>query len=117
MPKLTTLKPRLKAIAPRLKASRQVRDKRYSPDATVRSWYKSARWETLRQQVFIRDNYTCQQTGMILTSGKHRPNSAVAHHKIPHHGDETLFWDINNIEAVSKEWHDSEAQALERKRA
>jgi 5-methylcytosine-specific restriction protein A len=114
---LKTLKPRLSKLPPRLKTTREIRDKRYSADAQVRSWYKSARWKALRQQVLIRDNYTCQQTGVILTSGKHKPNSAVAHHKIPHHGDEALFWDINNIEAVSKEWHDSEAQAQERKRA
>jgi hypothetical protein len=31
-----------------------------------------------------------------------------------HKGDEQLFWSIGNLEAVSKEWHDSEAQAREK---
>lgn len=108
------LKPRLKPMAPRLKSTRQIRDKRYSPDATVRGWYKSERWQALRQQVLVRDLYTCQHTGVILAGKAPAPDSAVIHHKIPHHGDEALFWDINNLEAVSKAWHDSEAQARER---
>ena len=113
MPKLTTLKPRLSKLPQRLSTPRQVRDTRYSPDATVRGWYKSARWQALRQAVLVRDLYTCQHTGVILVGGKSQPNSAVVHHKCPHKGDEQLFWSIDNLEAVSKEWHDSEAQREE----
>jgi 5-methylcytosine-specific restriction endonuclease McrA len=51
--------------------------------------------------VLTRDLYTCQHTGVILVGGKDRPNSAVVYHKIPHRGDERLFWNINNLEAVS----------------
>lgn len=115
MPKLTTLKPRLKPMGPRLHSTRQVRDTRYSPDAQVRSWYKSARWQRLREQVLTRDLYTCQQTGVLLVGGANQPNSPVVHHKIPHKGDERLFWDIENLQAVSKEWHDSEAKSDERR--
>lgn len=114
MPKLTTLKPRLKPMGTRLHSARQVRDTRYSPDAQVRSWYHSARWQDLREAVLIRDLYTCQHTGVILVDGNRRPNSAVVHHKIPHRGDEQLFWSIDNLELVSKAWHDSEAQRQER---
>lgn len=111
---LKTLKPRLSKLPPRLKTTREIRDKRYSADATVRSWYHSARWKALRDAVLIRDLYTCQHTGVILTTGRTAPNAAVVHHKTPHRGDELLFWDINNLEAVSKAWHDSEAQREER---
>lgn len=109
------LKPRLKPLPQKLKSTREVRDTRYSPDATVRSWYKSARWQALRQAVLVRDLYTCQHTGVMLTGKAPAPNSPVVHHKRPHKGDEQLFWDINNLEAVSKEWHDSEAQVRERR--
>ncbi|WP_291376383.1 hypothetical protein [Devosia sp.] len=51
---------------------------------------------------------------MILTTGRDAPNAAVVHHKVPHKGDEQLFWDISNLEAVSKEWHDSEGQREDR---
>ncbi len=99
----------------RLASARTVRDTRYSPDATVRSWYKSARWQALRQAVLVRDLYTCQHTGVLLSAKAPAPISPVVHHKRPHKGDEQLFWDINNLEAVSKEWHDSEAQAQEKR--
>lgn len=113
MPKLTTLKPRLSKMAPRLSTARQVRDAKYSPDAQVRRWYKSARWQALRLEVLTRDLYTCRQTGALLT-GKHpEPNSPVVDHKIPHRGDERLFWDINNLQAVSKEYHDGEKRSQE----
>lgn len=111
---LKTMKPRLQRMEQRLKAPRQVRDTRYSPDATVRGWYKSARWQKLRHLVLERDLYTCQHTGVLLTGRAPAPDSPVVHHRLPHKGDEHLFWDINNLEAVSKEWHDSEAQRQER---
>lgn len=111
---LRVLKPRLAKMAPKLQTARAVRDTRYSPDATVRGWYKSTRWQALRQQVLVRDLYTCQRTGVMLVAKAPAPNSAVVHHKIPHRGDEQLFWDINNLQAVSKAWHDSDAQAEER---
>lgn len=114
---LKVLKPKLTKLPPRLATPREVRDKRYSPDAIVRGWYHSTRWQKLRQQVLERDLYTCQHTGVILTGKAPAPNSAVVHHKIPHRSDEQLFWDINNLEAVSKEWHDSEAQAQEKRHA
>jgi 5-methylcytosine-specific restriction protein A len=112
---LKTLKPRLSKLPPRLKTTREIRDKRYSADATVRGWYHSARWQKLRQEVLIRDLYTCQQTGVILTTGRDAPNAAVVHHKVPHKADPELFWNPDNLESVAKSWHDSEAQALERR--
>lgn len=108
------LKPRLQPMRQRLKSVREIRDTRYSPDAKIRAWYKSKRWADLRDAVLVRDLYTCQHTGIILAGKAPAPDSPVVHHKIPHHGDEALFWDINNLEAVSKAWHDSEAQARER---
>lgn len=111
---LRTLKPRLKPMGPRLRSARQVRDTRYSPDAQVRSWYKSARWQALRLEVLVRDLYTCRQTGVLLT-GKHpAPNSPVVDHVVPHKGDERLFWDIGNLQSVSREYHDSAKKKMER---
>lgn len=113
MPKLTTLKPRLSKMAPRLSSARQVRDTRYSPDATVRGWYKSARWQALREQVLVRDLYTCQQTGVLLIGDYREPNGPVVDHIVPHRGDEQLFWDIANLQAVSKAYHDSDKRKME----
>jgi len=78
-----------------------------------KAWYKTARWRRLREQVLIRDAYTCQRTGQIL-AGKHpAPDSPVVNHKRPHRGDERLFWDIENLETVSKAVHDTSIQAEE----
>lgn len=91
------------------------RDRERSEHQPWRAWYKLARWRRLAAQVLLRDNYTCQQTGAILAFKSPHPQSPVAHHKRPHRGDPSLFWDENNIECVSKEWHDAEGQRQEKR--
>lgn len=98
----------------RLKTTREIRDTRYSPDATVRAWYKSKRWQMLRQQVLVRDLYTCQQTGVLLSGKYPAPNSPIVDHKIPHRGDERLFWDVENLQAVSFDYHETVKKKMER---
>ncbi len=79
------------------------------------SWYNTKRWRDARKRVLQRDGYVCQQTGVALV-GKHpAPNSPVCDHKVPHRGDEGLFWDENNMQAVSKEWHDRVKQGQEKR--
>lgn len=79
-------------------------------DGEQRRWYKTARWQKLKIDVHVRDLYTCQVTG-VLCSGKHpAENSPVADHIVEPMGDEALFWDIDNIRTVSKEYHDGERQ-------
>jgi 5-methylcytosine-specific restriction protein A len=116
MGKLSALKPVLRTLSPRLgvavgdkQAQERARDQRND----WRSWYKTKRWQDLRMQVFVRDAFVCQRTG-VLCIGKHpASNSPVANHKKAHRGDPELFWDINNIETVTKEVHDSLIQAEE----
>lgn len=122
MARLTTLKPRLTALAPRLgaapSASRQeaeaVRLRERDKAQPWRKWYYTARWQKLRAAVWLRDAYTCQMTGVICIGKYPAPNSPVADHKVQHHGDPDLFWDLNNIQTVSKSFHDSEKQRGER---
>lgn len=117
MAKLKTLRPLVATIKPligRAPGDEQGRNRHRDETQHWRAWYKTARWQKLRQRVLIRDNYTCQRTG-TLCIGKHpAPNSPVADHRIPHRGDPALFWDINNIETVSKEYHDSLKQRAEK---
>lgn len=110
---MKTLRPRLTPPAPRIKTARAIRDKRYSPDKTVRSWYSSSRWLKLRDAVLLRDDYICQRTGVILSGDYPAPDSPVVDHIIPHRGDEKLFWDPANLQAVSKEYHDGVKRSLE----
>ena len=87
-------------------------------DQTVhwRAWYETERWRKLRLEVLLRDAYTCKQTGVLCIGQYPAPNSPVVDHKIPHHGDEKLFWDPENLQTVSKAYHDSEKQKQERAR-
>ncbi len=108
--RMSTLKPRL-GFAP---GDAKAADKSRTVMAPWRAWYKTQRWAQLRHEVFLRDLYRCQRTG-VLCVGKHPlPNSPVANHKVPHKGNPDLFWDINNIETVSKEVHDGLIQSEER---
>ena len=118
-PRISLIKPRLKTMAPRLgPATRaekeEVRLRERDQSVEWRAWYKTARWQRLREQVIQRDLYTCQATGVLLT-GKHPAgNSPVVDHIEPHKGDPVLFWSIDNLRCVAKSWHDSVKQAAER---
>lgn len=78
-----------------------------------RGWYKSARWRRLRLKVLRRDSHVCQATGVALIGAHPAPDSPVIDHKRPHRGDPDLFWDEDNLWAVSKAWHDGVKQRLE----
>ena len=120
MGRLKAVKPRVAALPPRIgRAAGDEQARHRERDATIgwRAWYKTARWQKLRLKILQRDLYTCQKTGVLLV-GKHpAPNSPVVDHKRAHRGDERLFWDENNLHAVSKDYHDSEKQAEERGRS
>lgn len=77
--------------------------------------YKTAEWQAIRMQVFVRDRYTCQRCGVILTSGRTNPRSAVADHIRPHKGDARLFYDPENIQALCKKCHDTAKRSDERR--
>ncbi|WCK77577.1 hypothetical protein [Agrobacterium fabrum] len=55
--------------------------------------------------MFERDLYTSQRSGEACVGTGNDPNSPVANHRIPHRGDPALFWDINNLETVTKRIH------------
>src|SRR5690606_38696016 len=93
----------------------KARDRQRRDTQPWRAWYKTARWERLRQQVLLRDLYTCQRTGELCTGKGNQPNAPVVNHKRPHRGDPALFWDIDNLECVTKAAHDSMVQAEERR--
>lgn len=124
MARLTTLKPRLTTLSPRLgpapAATRQEaevqRTRQRDRDDPSRKLYNTRKWRKLREEVYERDQWTCQKTGLICL-GKHpAPNSPVADHIKAHHGDPVLFWDKQNIQTVSKAYHDSQKQREERAR-
>ncbi|AXQ93192.1 HNH endonuclease [Cereibacter sphaeroides] len=78
-----------------------------------RRWYKTARWQRLRWSVLVRDLFTCQREGC----GRLEADTSllVADHKIPHRGDEALFWDAANLQCLCKTCHDRDKQREERR--
>lgn len=74
-----------------------------SSDRLHKALYASARWRRLRALVLslhpLCQCEECQQTGHVLAS-------RVVHHKQPHGGDETLFFAIDNLQAMAKACHD-----------
>lgn len=116
---------RLKTIPPLLAPGRAPLDRggrgelaRDAERRTVhawRSWYSTKRWRELRLVVLRREGWQCSQTGVMLIGKAPAPNSPVVDHKVPHNGDPALFWDPDNLQAVSKAWHDTVKQAQERR--
>lgn len=118
MGRLTAVKPRIGTMPSRLghvSGDEAARHRQRDATQPWRAWYKTARWQRLRERILIRDQFICQKTGVLLVGRHPAPNSPVVDHKIPHRGDERLFWDESNLHAVSKAYHDSTKQSEERR--
>jgi len=117
MPKLTNLPSLLRKEPPRLKV--QDRDQRRYVEQPWRKWYGSAEWQRLRIQAFERDSYVCQRSGVMCVPGGtgQEDNAPVCNHRIPHKGDPALFYNLDNLECVSKKVHDSIISSEERQAA
>ena len=78
---------------------------RFTTADKYRKLYPSKQWRTLRGTTLTRDHYRCRRCSISLTSGKSQPTSAVVHHKKPHKGNLTLFYDPSNMEAICWSCH------------
>lgn len=80
-----------------------------------RPWYKTARWEAVRQRVFLRDGYTCQcGCGTLIVE----PRERVADHIDPDaKRSEATFFDPDQVQTLWKPHHDGWKQRLERRAA
>ena len=75
-----------------------------------RRWYKTARWQRLRLGVLERDCYTCGKCQVVETD----TSQLVADHRVPHRGDEALFWAEGNLWCLCAACHNRVKQAEER---
>lgn len=114
MGRLVMAKPRLAVAKPRLAKAVLVdeADRSRLRDAVHawRAWYKTARWQKLRWQVLVKALFTCAMCNRV----EGETSKLVADHKVPHRGDEALFWDEGNLQCLCKGCHDSVKQAQER---
>ena len=116
MGRLSTIKPRIGALAPRLgpvPGDERSWDRHREQSQPWRKWYHSAEWKDLRMRVLQRDLFTCQMCGRI----EGNTSKLIGDHKKPHHGDRALFFDEGNVWCVCKPCHDGEKQRMERAQA
>lgn len=77
--------------------------------APWRAWYGTARWRKLRWSILVRDLFTCRRCGLL----EGNTSQLVADHVRPHRGDQRLFWDEANLQAMCKACHDRTKQVEE----
>jgi 5-methylcytosine-specific restriction endonuclease McrA len=87
--KLSTLPPMVATLTPRLGYSteKERNDARVGSEPW-RRWYRTKRWGSLRQQVLVRDLWTCQVCRRIITE----KGAAHCDHVKPHRGNAQAFW-------------------------
>lgn len=77
-------------------------------ESSSRRGYGS-RWQKARE-TFLRSHPLCV---MCMALGRVVP-ATVVDHRIPHRGDQALFWDTNNWQSLCKDCHDSAKAREER---
>jgi 5-methylcytosine-specific restriction protein A len=86
-----------------------MRPKYYQPEFKHERLYDSPRWRKVAK-MFLDQNPLCNPCWKI--SGREVPASIV-HHKIEHKGDEALFWNWDNLEAVCPSCHSGHIRVSE----
>lgn len=89
------------------------RDKNRRAVIAWRAWYGTQAWRDLSLKVKIEARFTCEWPGCGRVSG--RSGEMVTDHKVPHRGDEALFWERANLQCLCKACHDRHKQAQERR--
>jgi 5-methylcytosine-specific restriction protein A len=85
-------------VSPRAKAERQALQ-HARVDPVVRMLYGSTVWRELRATVLRDAGYICATPGCVR-------RAAVVDHRIPHHGDNDLFFSRDNLQPFCKRCHD-----------
>lgn len=84
-------------------------DARRKTENPWRAWYGLARWQRLREAQKRKQPICerCAERGVVTPA-------TVAHHKVPHKGDPSLFWDHDNLASSCAPCHDIDEQRIER---
>ena len=72
--------------------------------AGVRTWYYTARWAKLRQQVCVDQAYTCAHCGRVTLT-------LDVDHIRKHEGNPSLFWNRGNLQALCPTCHAAKTRA------
>jgi hypothetical protein len=85
-----------------------MRPKYCQPDFKHNRLYDGVRWRRVAK-MFLDQNPLCAP---CLKSHRETP-ATIVHHKIEHKGDETLFWDWDNLESVCASCHSGHIRVSE----
>ena len=88
-------------------------DQRSDEAAQYRALYRGAQWQRLREQVMRRDGGVCRMCKRICRTGERSGRTATIDHVIPHKGDPTLFYDIDNLQLLCGACHSGAKQHAE----
>jgi 5-methylcytosine-specific restriction endonuclease McrA len=85
-------------------------DERRRNEQPWRRLYKTARWQALRAAQLAKQPL-CERC--LAKKPRRLTAATVAHHKIPHKGDEVLFFDPGNLASSCAPCHDETEQGIE----
>lgn len=104
--KLQILKPRVATIPGRLQTVTPGSWR--SSDMTAADRGYGYRWQKARER-YLRLHPLCR----MCEEAGHVTVATVVDHKVPHRGDQALFWDESNWQPLCKPHHDGEKQRQE----
>lgn len=106
MSKLQTLKPRLQNVGSRLKVVESVSWRSDKETSAQRGYgYK---WQKARER-YLREHplcVYCEREGKVTAA-------SIVDHRIPHRGDQQLFWDERNWQSLCSTHHSRDKQREE----
>jgi 5-methylcytosine-specific restriction protein A len=105
--KLKTLKPRLQVLSTDKAPTLGTSGWRTAGMKTAERGY-GGRWQTARVR-FLQQHPLCVMCSQIARTTA----ATVVDHKVPHRGDQALFWDEGNWQPLCKPHHDGEKQRQE----
>lgn len=107
MGRLTTVKPRVQMAQGRQMQTADCESWRSGKTTAERGY--GGKWQRERERFLFKHPLCCycQAKGIVTAA-------TVVDHKVPHRGDQSLFWDQKNWQPLCKTCHDSDKQAEER---
>lgn len=109
MKRLKHVKSQIKSLGPAITMNRRgAQGRGFVGD---RSFEKTARWQRLRWDVLVRDEFTCQWQGCGVTLED--TSKLVADHKVPVRVEPERKWDMNNLQCLCRACHNGPKQMME----
>ncbi|WP_448680005.1 HNH endonuclease [Pseudomonas nicosulfuronedens] len=103
MARLTTIKPRVQMSGGRPMAQADANSWRSGKNANERGY--TYQWQQARERYFAKHPLCvhCQANGKVVVA-------TDLDHKVPHRGNESLFWDESNWQGLCKSCHSVKTQ-------